>query len=309
MKHACGACGIVVSRAPLTYDDGTYDSESHDVVNVLAMLSIKIGLMGAGRMATALARGLVRAEIVPAVAIVACDPSAEARNAFVSEIPGTTVEAENAADVARADVVILAVKPQTMTEALASIRSAVGGNTLVVSIAAGVTLGRLEAALPPGQRVVRVMPNTPCLIGLGASGFALGKHATKEDAKLVASLLSAVGVAFEVPEKLLDAVTGLSGSGPAFVYSMIEAMAAGGVAEGMSPELAGELAARTVAGAAQMVLQTGETPAVLRDRVTSPGGTTLAGLAVLRERGFGEAISEAVRAATRRSVELGQSTK
>jgi pyrroline-5-carboxylate reductase len=273
------------------------------------MLSIKIGLMGAGRMATALARGFVRAEIVPAGAIVACDPSADARKAFASEIPGTTVEAANAADVAQADVVILAVKPQTMTEALASIRGAMKGKALVVSIAAGVTLGRLEAALPEGQRVVRVMPNTPCLIGRGASGFALGKHATKEDAKLVASLLSAVGVAFEMPEKLLDAVTGLSGSGPAFVYSMIEAMAAGGVAEGMSPELAGELAARTVSGAAEMVLQTGETPAVLRDRVTSPGGTTLAGLGVLRERGFGAAISEAVKAATRRSVELGQSTK
>ena len=251
----------------------------------------------------------MRAEIVPARAIVACDPSAEARKAFANEIPGTTVEAANAADVAGCDMVILAVKPQTMTEALASIRSALGGNALVVSIAAGVTLGRLEAALPEGQRVARVMPNTPCLIGLGASGFALGKHATKEDAKLVASLLSAVGVAFEMPEKLLDAVTGLSGSGPAFVYSMIEALAAGGAAEGMSPEFAGELAARTVAGAAEMVLQTGETPAVLRDRVTSPGGTTLAGLGVLRERGFGEAINEAVKAATRRSVELGQSTK
>jgi pyrroline-5-carboxylate reductase len=273
------------------------------------MLSIKIGLMGAGRMATALARGLVRAEIVPAGAIVACDPSADARKAFASEIPGTTVEAANAADVAQADVVILAVKPQTMTEALASIRDAIKRNALVVSIAAGVTLRRLEAALPEGQRVVRVMPNTPCLIGRGASGFALGKHATKDDAKLVASLLSAVGVAFEMPEKLLDAVTGLSGSGPAFVYSMIEAMAAGGVAEGMTPELAGELAARTVSGAAEMVLQTGETPAVLRDRVTSPGGTTLAGLGVLRERGFSEAVSQAVKAATRRSVELGQSTK
>jgi pyrroline-5-carboxylate reductase len=273
------------------------------------MLSIKIGLMGAGRMATALARGLVRAEMVPAGAIVACDPNAEARKAFADEIPGTIVEAANAADVARADVIILAVKPQTMSDALASIRSAIDGNALVVSIAAGVTIGRLEAALPVGQRIVRVMPNTPCLIGLGASGFALGTHATKEDAKLVASLLSAVGVAFEMPEKLLDAVTGLSGSGPAFVYSMIEALAAGGVAEGMSPELAGELAARTVSGAAEMVLQTGETPAVLRDRVTSPGGTTLAGLGVLRERGFGEAISDAVKAATRRSVELGQSTK
>ncbi len=184
-----------------------------------------------------------------------------------------------------------------------------GPNALLVSIAAGVTLNRLAAALPTGQRIVRVMPNTPCLIGKGASGFALGKHATKPDGELVASLLSAVGVAFEVPEKLLDAVTGLSGSGPAFVYSMIEGLANGGAAEGLSPELALELAARTVSGAAEMVLQTGETPAVLRDRVTSPGGTTVAGLGVLRERGFGDAVIEAVKAATRRSVELGQSTK
>lgn len=270
------------------------------------MLSIRIGMMGAGRMATALARGLVRAEMVTAASIVACDPSDEARQAFAAEIPGTVVAASNSTDVAKAGVVVLAVKPQKMGEALDAIRSAIGSNALVISIAAGVTIARLEEALPAGQRIVRVMPNTPCLIGLGASGFALGKHATKDDAKLVASLLSAVGAAFEVPEKLLDAVTGLSGSGPAFVYSMIEALAAGGVAEGMSPELAGELAARTVSGAAEMVLQTGETPAVLRDRVTSPGGTTLAGLGVLRERGFGEAISEAVKAATRRSIELGQ---
>lgn len=260
-------------------------------------------------MATALARGLVRAKMVRAEAIVACDPSEDARNAFVLEAPGAVVAASNAADVAQADVVVLAIKPQKMTQALDSIRGAIGSDSLVVSIAAGVTLERLAAALPAGQRIVRVMPNTPCLIGRGASGFALGEHATKSDAKLVAGLLSAVGVAFEVPEKLLDAVTGLSGSGPAFVYSMIESLAEGGVKEGMSAELALELAARTVAGAAEMVLETGEAPAVLRDRVTSPGGTTVAGLGVLRERGFGETVVEAVRAATRRSVELGQATK
>jgi pyrroline-5-carboxylate reductase len=273
------------------------------------MLSTKIGLMGTGRMATALARGLVRAEMVPAAAIVACDPSEDARKAFAGEVPGAVVGASNAAEVARADVVVLAVKPQQMGDALAAIRGPIGGNSLVVSIAAGVTLERLAAALPPGQRIVRVMPNTPCLIGRGASGFALGKKATQSDAKLVASLLSAVGAAFEVSEKLLDAVTGLSGSGPAFVYSMIQSLADGGAAEGLSPELALELAARTVAGAAEMVLQTRETPTVLRDRVTSPGGTTVAGLGVLRERGFEEAVVAAVQAATRRSAELGQSTK
>jgi pyrroline-5-carboxylate reductase len=150
------------------------------------------------------------------------------------------------------------------------------------------------------------MPNTPCLIGKGASGFSLGRHATKSDGELVASLLSAVGAAFEVPENLLDAVTGLSGSGPAFVYSMIEALALGGTSAGLPPQLAAELAARTVAGAAEMVIQTGETPAVLRERVRSPGGTTVAGLAVLDERGFSDAVADAVTTAARRSIELGK---
>jgi pyrroline-5-carboxylate reductase len=136
----------------------------------------------------------------------------------------------------------------------------------------------------------------------------LGEFASPADGELVAKLLSAVGAAFQVPEAMLDAVTGLSGSGPAFVYSMIEALACGGAAAGLPAELASELAARTVAGAAQMVLVTGETPAILRDRVTSPGGTTLAGLAVLQERGFGESVAAAVMAATKRSAELGQST-
>jgi pyrroline-5-carboxylate reductase len=193
-----------------------------------------------------------------------------------------------------------------MSQALAEIRSAIRADALVISIAAGITIERLASGLPVGQRIVRVMPNTPCLIGRGASGFSLGKHATAEDGKLVAALLSAVGVAHEVPERLLDAVTGLSGSGPAFVYSMIEALAEGGVASGLSPELAAELSARTVAGAAEMVVQTGETPAVLRDRVTSPGGTTVAGLKVLDERDMKDAVVEAVKAATRRSEELGR---
>jgi pyrroline-5-carboxylate reductase len=272
------------------------------------MQSLRLGFMGAGRMATALARGLVSAGRVPGGSIVACDPSDDARNAFAREVPDAVAALGNAADVAKANVVILAVKPQQMMDAMAAIRGAIGSETCVISIAAGVTLERLEAGLPAGQRIVRVMPNTPCLIGRGASGFARGKHATKSDAQLVVEILSAVGAAYEVPEKLLDAVTGLSGSGPAFVYSMIEAMAEGGAAEGLQPELALELAARTVAGAAEMVLRTGETPAVLRDRVTSPGGTTVAGLGVLRERGFNDTVSEAVRAATRRSAELGKST-
>jgi pyrroline-5-carboxylate reductase len=270
------------------------------------MLSQKFGMIGAGRMATALGSGFVRAGLLPAASLTASDPSEDARGAFARAVPGAKVVEDNRPVVAAADIVLLAVKPQKMTEALDSIRGSVRPDALVLSIAAGITLSRLTSGLPAGQRIIRIMPNTPCLIGRGASAFSLGKTATPVDGQLVARLLAAVGATFEVPETLLDAVTGLSGSGPAFVYTMIEALAAGGVAVGMSAELAGELAARTVAGAAEMVLQTGQTPDALRSQVTSPGGTTLAGLAVLRERGFSPAVEEAVRAATRRSVELGQ---
>jgi pyrroline-5-carboxylate reductase len=260
-------------------------------------------------MATALARGLVRAGTVSADAIVASDPSQEARQAFTREVQGALAAADNAANVAQADVVFLAVKPQQIADALAALRGTIRADALVVSIAAGVMIRRIADSLPAGQRVVRVMPNTPCLIGQGVSGFSLGAHATAEDGRLVATLLSAVGAAFEVREELLDAFTGLSGSGPAFVYSMIEALSEGGRAAGLPTELAAELAVRTAVGAAEMVLQTGETPAVLRERVTSPGGTTLAGLRVLMEHGFKEAVAEAVQAAARRSAELGQATK
>jgi pyrroline-5-carboxylate reductase len=258
-------------------------------------------------MATALARGFVQAELIRPESLSASDPSAEAHAAFQREVPGATIETDNAQAVAAADVVLLAVKPQQMDGVLASLRDAVRPESLVVSIAAGVTLARLAAGLPDGQRIVRVMPNTPCLIGRGASGYSLGPRATAQDGQLVADLLSAVGVAYGVPENLLDAVTGLSGSGPAFVYTMIEALADGGAQMGLPRELAADLAARTVAGAAEMVLATGETPALLRERVTSPGGTTLAGLKALEEGGFHTALVEAVRAATRRSEELGRS--
>jgi pyrroline-5-carboxylate reductase len=269
----------------------------------------KIGLIGAGRMATALARGFMGAGIVRADAIRASDPIAAAREAFQREAPGVLVSDDNKTAVERADVVVLAVKPQQISNVLAEIRDAISHDALIVSIAAGITLQRLAEGLPPRQRIVRVMPNTPCLIGRGVSCFSLGPNATRADAENVMSLLSAVGAVFEVPESQLDAVTGLSGSGPAFVYSMIEALTEGGVAAGLPPALAAELAARTAVGAAEMVLQTGETPAVLRDRVTSPGGTTQAGLAVLKVQRFQAAVADAVAAATRRSAELGRATK
>jgi pyrroline-5-carboxylate reductase len=276
---------------------------------VLSMPANNIGLIGAGRMATALARGFINAGIVRANNIRASDPLALAREALEREAPGVHVSDNNTTVVEGADAVILAVKPQQIGDVLAEIRDAISLETLVVSIAAGITLNRLAAGLAPQQRIVRVMPNTPCLIGRGVSCFSLGLHATRADAEKVASLFSAVGAAFEVPESQLDAVTGLSGSGPAFVYTMIDALAEGGIAAGLPPALAAELSTRTVVGAAEMVLQTGETPAVLRDRVTSPGGTTQAGLAVLEEQRFRAAVVEAVAAATNRSAELGRSPK
>ena len=272
------------------------------------MLAIKIGLVGAGRMATALGRGFVGAKLLPASALVASDPSDVARAAFAREVTGATVLDGNGPEFAECGVVFLAVKPQLIKPVLAEVRDVIRTDTLVVSIAAGVTLAGLAAGLPADQRIIRVMPNTPCLIGRGASAYSLGTHATADDGQLVEQLLSAVGVAFQVPEDQLDAVTGLSGSGPAFVYTMIEMLSQGGLAMGLPDTLAAELAAHTVAGAAEMVLATGETPAVLRDRVTSPGGTTLAGLKALDENGFGVAVLAAVRAATRRSAELGKSS-
>lgn len=259
-------------------------------------------------MATALARGFVEADLLPPASLTASDPSAEARAAFAREVPGARVITDNRDVASTADVLLLAVKPQQMDDALSGIRDAVPSDSLVVSIAAGVTLARLAAGLPERQRTVRVMPNTPCLIGRGASAYSLGAEATTADGQLVGELFSAVGAACEVPENQLDAVTGLSGSGPAFVYTMIEALSEGGVRVGLPRPLASELATRTVAGAAEMVLSTGETPHVLRDRVASPGGTTMAGLAALDEGGFQESLIEAVRAATRRSEELGRSS-
>ncbi|HEY2894232.1 MAG TPA: pyrroline-5-carboxylate reductase dimerization domain-containing protein, partial [Pirellulales bacterium] len=200
-------------------------------------------------MATALARGFVNAKLVEPRSITASDPSPQAREQFGVDVPGAKIVAANMDVVSQSDVVILAVKPQQMAEALAEIRGTIRSETLVVSIAAGVTLARLSAGLPPKQRIIRVMPNTPCLIGRGASAYSLGSHATAEDSQQVAELLSAVGVAHQVPEEQLDAVTGLSGSGPAFAYTMIEVLSESGVAMGLPAALAADLAVRTVAGA------------------------------------------------------------
>lgn len=257
-------------------------------------------------MATALARGCVESGLVSPNQVLAADPYAEARQSFVEQVTGVEVFDSNEPIMARANLVILAVKPQVMAGVLAEIMPQVTQRHLFVSIAAGITLARMAYGLPPGSRLIRVMPNTPCLVGLGASCFSRGLSATDADSEHVRQILASVGHAFEVPEAALDAVTGLSGSGPAFIYRVIESLAAGGIAMGLPAELALQLAAQTAKGAAEMVLTTGRSPAELREQVTSPGGTTLAGLNKLGELQGAEAFREAVIAATRRSEELGR---
>jgi pyrroline-5-carboxylate reductase len=201
---------------------------------------------------------------------------------------------------------VLAVKPGHAAEVLAEIRAEVQPKHLFISIAAGIPLKMLIASLGSQARLARVMPNSPCLVGAGASAYALGGAATATDGQLVGRLLSTVGIAVELDESLLDAVTGLSGSGPAYVYQEIEALSDGGVLMGLPRDVATRLASQTVLGAAQMVLQTGEPPASLKDAVASPGGTTIAGLHALETGGLRAALMNAVRAATLRSRELGE---
>ena len=271
------------------------------------MLAQKIGFLGAGQMARALAAGFVGSGLVSARQVWASDPVPAALDALAAATPGVNRCASNAEVAAAADVLVLAVKPQQLVAVLDELKPAVHERHLILSIAAGVRLDTIAQRLPPATRAVRVMPNTPCLVGQSASGYALGKHATPADGALVEQLLSAVGRAMLVDEKLLDAVTGLSGSGPAYIYLVIEALADGGVRMGLPRDVALMLAAQTVRGAAEMVLATGEHPAVLKDRVASPGGTTIAGLQALESGGLRGTLMAAVEAATLRSRELAGS--
>jgi pyrroline-5-carboxylate reductase len=268
---------------------------------------MRLGFVGAGRMATALARGFVSAGLTTGQEISAADPIAAALEEFTRASGGRSL-ADNRQVAAQSDVLFLAVKPQQMREVMEGLKPALAASHLVISIAAGVPLAALADGLGDKPRLVRVMPNTPCLVSEGACGYCLGPRATSDDSLLVGRLLSAVGRAFEVPEKLLDAVTGLSGSGPAFVYVMIEALSDGGVRMGLPRDVATALAAQTVLGGAKMVLATHQHPGVLKDQVTSPGGTTIAGLQALEEHGVRAGLMAAVEAAARRSAELGKAS-
>ena len=266
---------------------------------------LAIGFLGAGQMATALACGWSKAGLLDAAKSRAADPFPDARAKFEKATVVATLDANRAVATA-CDVLVLAVKPQVMPAVLAELRPALAAKHLVVSIAAGVTLQTLAEGLGAKTRLVRVMPNTPCLVGSSATGYSPGSTATPDDVELVGKLFGAVGKAFRVAEPLLDAVTGLSGSGPAFVYTFIEALADGGVNCGLPRDVALALAAQTVLGSAKMVLETGLHPGALKDAVASPGGTTIAGLHALERAAFRAAAMDAVEAATRRAEELGR---
>lgn len=267
--------------------------------------NLRVGFIGAGKMASALARGFVRAGLVESDALCASDVSPATLAAFVRDTGGQAVES-NPAVLNAARVVFIAVKPAQVMDVLKEISSHLTQDHVLVSIAAGVPLSRLQEATPTDTHWIRVMPNTPAIVGAAASAFALGTYATAADGELVQNLLAALGLACQVPEPLLDAVTGLSGSGPAYIYLVIEALSDGGVAAGLPRDVATRLAAQTVLGAARMVMETGQHPGALKDQVTSPAGTTIEGLAVLEKAGVRAAFIEAVRAATEKSRLLGK---
>jgi pyrroline-5-carboxylate reductase len=255
-------------------------------------------------MATALARGFIKANLAGKGDILASDPIAAARKSFAEESGAKAID-DNSKVSQFAEVLLLAVKPDQAGPVLTALAGSLSKDHLLISIAAGVTIARLEQACGGNARIVRVMPNTPALLGASATAFAAGKSATANDIDLVEKLFSAVGIAMQVKESLLDAVTGLSGSGPAFAYLFIEALSDGGVAAGLPRDVATRLAAQTVMGSARMVLETGKHPGALKDMVTSPGGTTIEGLHELEKGKLRGTVISAVRAAAEKSRKLG----
>ena len=264
----------------------------------------KIGFSGGGMMAEAITAGLIASGISPGK--ISVFDIIEPRRSYLMQIYGIGISESNAEIVKFADVIILAVKPNVVSSVLAEVGSTIRSDQLVISNIAGVKITSIEAMLSNPAPVIRVMPNTPALIGMGASALSPGRHADSTHMNTALQIYSAVGKAIEISEDKLDAVTGLSGSGPAYVYMMIEAMADGGVRMGLPRATALMLAAQTVAGTAMMALDSEEHPAALKDRVSTPGGTTVEGLAALERNGFRNAVIEAVTAAAKRSEELGK---
>jgi len=267
--------------------------------------SLAIAMIGGGQMALALAEGFCRAGLLQAADITVHDPVPAARERLGARVPGIRLVESGGAAAAAARIVFLAVKPQQAAAACREFASGLTADAVVVSIVAGLTLHKL-AELSGMRSIIRVMPNTPCLVGRGVSVVCHTPEVPAADLAWVLKLLAAVGSVHEADESLMDAVTGLSGSGPGFVALLVEALADGGVKAGLPRSLALALAIETLSGTAALLEQTGDHPAQIKDRVSSPGGTTIAGLAVLEQRGVRGALIDAVVTAAARARELGQ---
>lgn len=265
----------------------------------------RVGFVGGGNMGEALIRGLLGANLVPADLMAATDVRTE-RTAQLTKQFGITAHADNARLVREADVVILAVKPQIMAGVLSEIAAAVTARHLLISIAAGVATSTIRTALGKDARIIRVMPNTPALVLQGAAAVAKGTGLGPDDLAIAEEIFGAVGRVVVLDEELMDAVTGLSGSGPAYVAIVVESLADGGVKMGLDRATAMTLATQTVLGTAQLLLETGMHPGSLKDMVSSPGGTTIAGISALEEGGIRATFIRAVERATLRSRELGR---
>ena len=263
-----------------------------------------VGLIGGGKMGSALAGGIVSGGLVPASQVIVADVDADRLQELSKTLGvGVTRDCRQAAKASR--ILILAVKPQTMSEVLSDLSGVVGKSHLVISIAAGIPIQFIEARLRKGVRVIRVMPNTPALVGEGMAALAAGSAATEADLAEARRIFDAVGLTVVVKEDLMNAVTGLSGSGPAYAFIMIEALSDAGVRMGLGRDIALKLSAQTLLGAARLCLQTGKHPGELKDMVTSPAGTTIAGIQALEEGKIRATLIAAVEAATLRAKELG----
>ncbi len=264
----------------------------------------KIGFIGAGNMAEAMMKGVISTGLYTADEIIASEVY-EPRRKYIAESMGIDVHADNSVVAKNTKFIVLSVKPQQIDGVLASLKGSLTKDHLIMSIAAGITLSALES-YAPACRFVRVMPNQPCMVLASASAFSRGTRATSEDCAAVEGVLNAVGISYEVKEDLLDAVTGLSGSGPAYAYMIIEALSDGGVLMGLPRDVSTRLAAQTLLGAAKTILETGEHPGKMKDIVCSPGGTTIQAVRVLEECGLRAALIDAVEASAARSKELGK---
>ncbi len=269
----------------------------------MTMKQLQYVFIGAGNMGAALINGILSKGIAAADTITAVDTDTAKLDRL--KVRGVYTTTDIAAAIKNAGIIILCVKPQSIDSVAAAVAQGNKNNTPIISIAAGITIARLQKHFSSEIEIIRVMPNTPALIGYGMSGLAFAAHVSEKTRTVALSIFNAIGETVVVDEPQLDAITGLSGSGPAYIFQVIQALAAGGIDQGLPEETAVRCAVQTVRGAAELIKQTGESPDTLTDKVSSPGGTTVAGLAAIRKQHGFEALREGVAAATQRSRELG----